>query len=125
MSWWPFLANQWAWLFLLLVPLVIFYFLKLKRPRLEIPSLALWRSVLNDQRGQFSLSEIQTQSFCCSCRSCCWCAWCWRRCSRLFPAGPTGPNYLPILIDTSASMAAVDETRRSRGSTRPSRKSAS
>ena len=50
MSWWPFLANQWAWLFLLLVPLVIFYFLKLKRPRLEIPSLALWRSVLNDQR---------------------------------------------------------------------------
>ena len=50
MIWWPFIASQWAWLFLLFVPLVIFYFLKLKRPRLEIPSLALWRSVLNDQR---------------------------------------------------------------------------
>ena len=39
-----------AWLFSLLVPLVIFYFLKLKRPRLDIPSLALWRQVMNDHR---------------------------------------------------------------------------
>jgi len=39
-----------AWLFALLVPLIAFYFLKLKRPRLEIPSLFLWRQVLNDQR---------------------------------------------------------------------------
>src|SRR6266581_825102 len=39
-----------AWLFLLLIPLVVFYFLKLKRPRLEIPSLVLWRQVLSDQR---------------------------------------------------------------------------
>ncbi len=39
-----------AWWFLLLVPLIIFYFLKLQRPRIEIPSLALWRQVINDQR---------------------------------------------------------------------------
>ncbi len=39
-----------AWLLALLVPLVAFYFLKLKRPRVEIPSLFLWRQVLNDQR---------------------------------------------------------------------------
>jgi len=39
-----------AWLFALLVPLIAFYFLKLKRPRVEIPSLALWRQVLSDQR---------------------------------------------------------------------------
>ncbi|HEX8295444.1 MAG TPA: BatA and WFA domain-containing protein [Chthoniobacteraceae bacterium] len=39
-----------AWLFLLLIPLIVFYFLKLKRPRLEIPSLVLWRQVLSDQR---------------------------------------------------------------------------
>lgn len=32
-----------AWWFLLLIPLIIFYFLKLRRPRMEIPSLALWR----------------------------------------------------------------------------------
>ena len=39
-----------AWLFALLVPLIAFYFLKLKRPRVEIPSLVLWRQVLSDQR---------------------------------------------------------------------------
>ncbi|HEY4260851.1 MAG TPA: BatA domain-containing protein, partial [Schlesneria sp.] len=39
-----------AWWFLLLIPLIIFYFLKLRRPRMEIPSLALWRQVVNDQR---------------------------------------------------------------------------
>ena len=39
-----------AWLFLLIPLLVLFYFLKLKRPRLEIPSLILWRQVLSDNR---------------------------------------------------------------------------
>jgi len=39
-----------AWLFALLIPLVVFYFLKLKRPRIEVPSLVLWRQVLSDQR---------------------------------------------------------------------------
>jgi|GEM_PF-183659 len=39
-----------AWLFALLIPIVVFYFLKLKRPRIEIPSLVLWRQVLSDQR---------------------------------------------------------------------------
>ena len=45
-----FLAPSFAWLFLLVIPLVIVYFLKLKRPRLKIPSLVLWHSVINDQR---------------------------------------------------------------------------
>ena len=39
-----------AVLFGLIVPLVLFYFLKLKRPRLEVPSLYLWRQVVNDSR---------------------------------------------------------------------------
>ena len=39
-----------AWLFALLVPLIIFYFLKLKRPRQIISSLVLWRQVMSDQR---------------------------------------------------------------------------
>jgi hypothetical protein len=39
-----------AWLALLAVPLIIAYFLKLRRPRQEVPSLALWRQVLADQR---------------------------------------------------------------------------
>jgi hypothetical protein len=45
-----FTALSSAWLFALLVPLIIFYFLKLKRPRQIVPSLVLWRQVLSDQR---------------------------------------------------------------------------
>ena len=39
-----------AWLFALIAPLVLFYFLKLKRPRLTVPSLVLWRQVVQDKR---------------------------------------------------------------------------
>ena len=39
-----------AWFFLALIPLIILYFLKLRRPKLEVPSLVLWQSVVNDQR---------------------------------------------------------------------------
>jgi len=45
-----FTALSSAWLLALLVPLVVFYFLKLKRPRQIVPSLVLWRQVLSDQR---------------------------------------------------------------------------
>ena len=45
-----FTALSSAWLFALLIPLVVFYFLKLKRPRQIIPSIVLWRQVLSDQR---------------------------------------------------------------------------
>jgi len=113
MTWWPFVANQWAWLFLLLVPLIIFYFLKLKRPRLEIPSLALWRSVLNDQRVNspfqrfkrniLLLLQILLLMFVVLAAM-----------QPFFPSGAERAQYLPILIDTSASMAAVDAEGKSR-----------
>ena len=45
-----FISLSSAWLFALLIPLILFYFLKLKRPRQVISSLALWRQVLSDQR---------------------------------------------------------------------------
>ena len=45
-----FLTPAAAWLALLLAPLIAFYFLKLKRPKQEVASLVLWRQVLNDQR---------------------------------------------------------------------------
>src|SRR3954453_12282906 len=45
-----FLSLSSAWFFLLLAPLIAFYFLKLRRPRQVIPSLVLWRQVLADQR---------------------------------------------------------------------------
>ena len=39
-----------AWLAALAIPLIAVYFLKLKRARVELPSLVLWRQVMNDQR---------------------------------------------------------------------------
>jgi hypothetical protein len=39
-----------VWFLFLLVPLILFYFLKLRRPELKIPSLVLWRRVMNDTR---------------------------------------------------------------------------
>lgn len=103
-----------AWFFLALIPLVVLYFLKLKRPRMEISSLALWQSVVNDQRVNSPFQKFRRnlllllqllllillilalmQPF--------------------ISAGPEGAEYLPVLIDCSASMAATvegtDETR--------------
>ena len=48
---WPGFVNLFgAWFLLALIPLIILYFLKLRRPKMEVPSLALWQSVVNDQR---------------------------------------------------------------------------
>jgi hypothetical protein len=113
MNWWPFVASKWAWLFLLLVPLIIFYFLKLKRPRLEIPSLALWRSVLNDQRVNSPFQRfkrnllllLQILLLVCLVLA---------AMQPFFPHGPEHAQYLPVMIDTSASMAAVDSSGTSR-----------
>jgi len=104
-SWIGFYAAGTAWLFGLLVPLVVFYFLKLKRPRIIMPSLALWRQVLADHRVNtpfqrfkrslllllqilllvlLSLAAMQP-----------------------FLRGPAARvRRIPVLIDNSASMAA-------------------
>jgi hypothetical protein len=102
-----FLSPSFAWLFLLVVPLVIVYFLKLKRPRLEIPSLVLWHSVINDQRVNSPFQRFKKHLLL------------WLQLvillSLIFAAmqpflrgGPGSAENLPILIDCSASMAATD-----------------
>ena len=102
-----FSALSAAWLFTLLIPLVVFYFLKLKRPRHTIPSLVLWRQVLADQRVNAPFQKFKRnlllllqillltllvlaamQPFL------------RREASRA--------QRLPVLIDISASMAALD-----------------
>ena len=50
MSWPSFLAPSAAWLALAIVPLVLLYLLKLRRPPQRVSSLVLWRTVLDDQR---------------------------------------------------------------------------
>ncbi len=39
-----------AVLFALAAPVILFYFLKLRRPRVQVPSLLLWRQAIRDQR---------------------------------------------------------------------------
>lgn len=97
-----------AWFFLAVIPLVILYFLKLRRPKVDVPSLALWQSVLNDQRVNSPFQKFRRnlllllqllllalvilalmQPF--------------------VPSNAGTSEYLPLLIDNSASMGAIDE----------------
>lgn len=97
-----------AWLFALAAPLILLYFLKLKRPRVVVPSLALWRQVMADHRVNspfqkfkrnlllllqllllIALALAAMQPF-------------WR-------GDASRVKRLPILIDCSASMAALDK----------------
>jgi hypothetical protein len=50
MNWLGFHTLSAALLFLLALPVILFYFLKLRRPRVEVPSLVLWRQVMRDRR---------------------------------------------------------------------------
>ena len=108
MNWGGFQALRNWWLASLLAPLILFYFMKLKRPRAEVPSLALWRQVLQDQRVNSPFQRFKRnlllllqllillllvlaalQPF-------------WR-------GGPGKGRRLPVLVDTSASMGALDK----------------
>lgn len=108
MTWPGFLAAGSAWLFLLLVPLIVFYFLKLKRPRMDIPSLALWRSVLADRRVNSPFQKfkrnllllLQLLLLVCLILAAMQPFW---------PSGAERVKNLPVLIDCSASMAALDK----------------
>lgn len=97
-----------AWFFTLLVPLVAFYFLKLKRPRLAIPSLVLWRQVLSDQRvnspfqrfkrNLLLLLQILVLTLLVLAAM-----------QPFLRREATRAHRLPVLIDVSASMGALDQ----------------
>lgn len=96
-----------AWLFALLVPLIILYFLKLRRPRMEIPSLALWRQVINDQRVNSPFQRFK-RNLLLLLQVLLLTALALAAMQPFWPSGATKANYLPILVDCSASMAALD-----------------
>ena len=108
MNWGGFQALSHLWLLSLLAPLVLFYFLKLKRPRAEIPSLVLWRQVLQDhrvnspfqrfKRNLLLLLQVLLLLFLVL--------------AALRPywrGGPGQHRRLPVLVDCSASMGALDK----------------
>jgi hypothetical protein len=102
-----FAALHSAWLFALLAPLIAFYFLKLKRPRVDIPSLVLWRQVLNDQRVNSPFQRFKRNIL----------LFLQILALILIVLAAMQPflrreaaraHRLPVLIDISASMAALD-----------------
>ncbi|MBX3436637.1 MAG: BatA and WFA domain-containing protein [Planctomycetaceae bacterium] len=114
MSWFPGItAPLAAWLFALLVPLVVFYFLKLQRPRLEIPSLALWRSVIEDQRVNSPFQKFK-RNLLLLLQAAVLCLLALAAMQPFIRGGAERATYLPILIDCSASMAATDADGRTR-----------
>ncbi len=96
-----------AWLFALLIPIVVFYFLKLKRPRIEVPSLVLWRQVLSDQRVNSPFQRFKRhlllllQLLLLSLLA-------FAAMQPFLKRGGDRGDRQVILIDTSASMAALD-----------------
>ena len=108
-----FYALRNAWLFALAAPLVLFYFLKLKRPRASISSLALWQRVLQDKRVNSPFQRFKRNIL----------LFLQLLLLVLLASAAMQPYFrgseaqidrMPILIDCSASMAAVDAAGRSR-----------
>jgi hypothetical protein len=96
-----------AWLASLFAPLVLFYFLKLKRPRREISSLALWRQVLQDQRVNAPFQRFKRNLLLFLQLS----ILALLVLAALQPYLRMGPAERPraaVLLDCSASMAALD-----------------
>ena len=102
-----FSALSASWLFLLLIPLIVFYFLKLKRPRLEIPSLVLWRQVLADQRVNSPFQKFKRNFL--LLLQILLLALLVLAAMQPFPRREVArADRVPILIDISASMGALD-----------------
>ena len=113
-NWIPSFFNPYlAWLFAMAIPVIIFYFLKLRRTRVEISSLALWQQVINDQRVNAPFQKFKRNMllflqllllFLIAIAA-----------MQPFWAGDAERlTYLPILIDCSASMGGVDSEGQSR-----------
>lgn len=108
-NWIPgFSTPIWAALFGLLVPVIVFYFLKLKRPRMEIPSLALWRQVISDQRVNAPFQRFK-RNLLLLLQILLLCLLVLAAMQPYWKGDLHGARFLPILVDNSASMAAIDE----------------
>ncbi len=98
-----------AWLFALIIPLVIFYFLKLKRPRQTIPSLVLWRQVMNDQRVNSPFQRFK-RNLLLLLQLLLLALLVLAAMQPFLRREPQRAARLPVLVDVSASMAALDKS---------------
>ncbi|MEQ1862681.1 MAG: VWA domain-containing protein [Chthoniobacteraceae bacterium] len=103
-----FTALSSAWLLLLTIPLVVFYFLKLRRPRHVIPSLVLWRQVLADQRVNSPFQRFK-RNILLLLQLLLLLLLALAAMQPVLRRATSSATRLPVLIDTSASMAALDQ----------------
>ena len=103
-----FTALSSAWLAALLVPLVAFYFLKLKRPRHDVSSLVLWRQVIADQRVNSPFQKFK-RNLLLLLQILLLALLVLAAMQPLLRSEASRAERLPVLIDTSASMAALDK----------------
>ena len=97
----------------LAVPVIVFYFLKLRRPRAEVPSLALWRRVVNDRRVNSPFQKFR-RNLLLLLQLLLLAALTFAAMQPFLNAGAGQAEYRVLLIDTSASMAAADAAGRTR-----------
>lgn len=97
-----------AWFFLALIPLIILYFLKLRRPKMEVPSLVLWQSVVNDQRVNSPFQKFR-RNLLLLLQIILLCLVILALMQPFLKSEAAVSEYVPILIDCSASMSSVDE----------------
>src|SRR5688572_17784419 len=102
-----FTAVSSAWLFLLLIPLVAFYFLKLKRPRQVVSSLVLWRQVLSDQRVNSPFQRFK-RNLLLLLQILLLALLALAAMQPFLRREAQRSERLPVLVDVSASMAALD-----------------
>jgi hypothetical protein len=106
---WPGFVNLFgAWFLLALVPLIVLYFLKLRRPKMEVPSLALWQSVVNDQRVNSPFQKFR-RNLLLLLQIILLCLLVLALMQPFLQATADVAEYTPLLIDCSASMSAVDQ----------------
>jgi hypothetical protein len=114
MNWWPsFYALPAAWLFFLIPPLVLFYFLKLRRPRLQVTSLVLWRKVINDNRVNSPFQRFR-RNILLLLQLMLLILLILAAMQPFIRSSDEQAQRLPILVDVSASMAATDAAGKSR-----------
>lgn len=118
MSWLTYLIPSFfnplgAVLFTLILPIIIFYFLKLRRTRVEISSLALWQQVINDQRVNAPFQKFK-RNFLLLLQLLLLCLIAMAAMQPYWRGNAEQLIYLPILIDVSASMGGVDVAGKSR-----------
>ena len=108
MSWPQFFAPSWAWLFLLAVPVVVFYFLKLKRPRVEVPSLALWGQVIQDRRVNSPFQRFKRNLLLLA-QLLLLALLVLAAMQPFIDSSAENSEYLAVIVDASASMAGTEE----------------